>query len=223
MLSLIPKLFKAEPTAAIIDSRTLRATPENGQCAGYDGAKRKRGSKVHMAVNTLDHLLALHMTAADVGDRKAVARLAANIEDATGDGFARACRSGLYGREAAATEGIRLNGSSCLKPSAASYFSPGGRLWSVPLPGAGIDADWSRFASAMPQPLPDSKSLPPSDACSKNHSFSSEVHNTLYIYDSGIYCDHEQLSHRHAVRSVGMTEFGQTSRRSRLSPRSCTT
>src|SRR5579864_8284195 len=48
----------AEPTAAIIDSRTLRSTPESGQRAGYDGAKRKRGSKVHMAVDTLGHLLA---------------------------------------------------------------------------------------------------------------------------------------------------------------------
>lgn len=34
-----------EPTAANIDSRTLRSTPESGTRAGYDGAKRKRGSK----------------------------------------------------------------------------------------------------------------------------------------------------------------------------------
>jgi transposase len=38
----------AEPTAAIIDSRTLRSTPESGQRAGYDGGKRKRGSKLHL-------------------------------------------------------------------------------------------------------------------------------------------------------------------------------
>ena len=60
---------KADPTAAIIDSRTLRSTPESGPRAGYDGAKRKRGSKVHMAVDTLGNLLALHVTTADVGDR----------------------------------------------------------------------------------------------------------------------------------------------------------
>ena len=53
---------KEEPTTAIIDGRTLRSTPECGTRAGYDGAKRKRGSKVHMAVDTLGHLLALHMT-----------------------------------------------------------------------------------------------------------------------------------------------------------------
>lgn len=29
----------AEPSAAIIDSRTLRSTPESGTRAGYDGAK----------------------------------------------------------------------------------------------------------------------------------------------------------------------------------------
>src|SRR3954464_14942234 len=63
-----------EPTAAIIDSRTLRSTPESGTRAGYDGAKRKRGSKVHMAVDTLGHVLALHVTPADVGDRAAVGR-----------------------------------------------------------------------------------------------------------------------------------------------------
>ena len=54
-----------EPSAAIIDSRTLRSTPESGTRAGYDGANRKRGSKVHMAVDTLDHLLALHVTPAE--------------------------------------------------------------------------------------------------------------------------------------------------------------
>ena len=59
----------SEPTAAIIDSRTLRSTPESGQRAGYDGAKRKRGSKLHMAVDTLGHLLAMHVTPANVDDR----------------------------------------------------------------------------------------------------------------------------------------------------------
>ena len=45
-----------EPTAAALDSRTLRSTPESGSRAGYDGAKRKKGSKVHAAVDTLGHL-----------------------------------------------------------------------------------------------------------------------------------------------------------------------
>src|SRR5438045_1673216 len=50
---------KELPTAAILDSRTLRSTPESGERAGYDGHKKVNGSKVHLAVDTLGHLLAL--------------------------------------------------------------------------------------------------------------------------------------------------------------------
>jgi len=74
-----------EPTAAIIDSRTLRSSPESGTRAGYDGAKRKRGSKLHMAVDTLGHLLALHVTPANVDDRAEVGKLADAVQEATGE------------------------------------------------------------------------------------------------------------------------------------------
>jgi transposase len=74
-----------EPSAAIIDSRTLRSTPESGPRAGYDGAKRKRGSKLHMAVDTLGHLLALHVTPANVDDRAEVGKLAAAVQNVTGE------------------------------------------------------------------------------------------------------------------------------------------
>jgi transposase len=74
-----------EPSAAILDSRTLRSTPESGERAGYDGAKRKKGSKVHLAVDTLGHLLALHVTSADANDRAQVGRLAKAVQAATGD------------------------------------------------------------------------------------------------------------------------------------------
>jgi len=59
----------AQPSATILDSRTLQSSPESGHRAGHDGAKRKRGSKVHMAVDTLGHLLALHVTPASAQDR----------------------------------------------------------------------------------------------------------------------------------------------------------
>ena len=36
-----------EPTAAIWDSRTLQSTPESGAQAGWEGAKRRKGSKLH--------------------------------------------------------------------------------------------------------------------------------------------------------------------------------
>jgi len=75
----------AQPTATILDSRTLQSSPESGGRAGYDGAKRKRGSKVHLAVDTLGHLLALHVTPANEQDRAQVGRLAAAVQAETGD------------------------------------------------------------------------------------------------------------------------------------------
>jgi transposase len=73
-----------EPSAAIFDSRTLQSTPESGQRGGYDGAKRKKGSKVHMAVDTLGHLLSLHVTAANEQDRDQVGKLAKEVQKTTG-------------------------------------------------------------------------------------------------------------------------------------------
>jgi transposase len=73
------------PTAAILDSRTLQSTPESGARAGWDGAKRRNGTKVHIAVDTLGHLLALHVTPAHEQDRAQVAELAAQIQEVTGE------------------------------------------------------------------------------------------------------------------------------------------
>jgi transposase len=75
----------AEPSAAIFDSRTLLSTPERGTRAGYDGAKRRRGSTVHMAVDMLGHLLAAHVTAAHEQDRSQVSPLAEKVQEGTGD------------------------------------------------------------------------------------------------------------------------------------------
>jgi transposase len=71
------------PTAAIFDSRTLQSTPESGKRAGYDGAKRKKGSKVHIAVDTLGHLLALRVTPANQQDREQVSKLARDVQKVT--------------------------------------------------------------------------------------------------------------------------------------------
>jgi transposase len=75
----------AEPSAAIFDSRTVQSTPESGTRAGYDGAKRRRGSKVHMVVDILGYLLAAHVTAASEQDRSHVSLLAAKVQEVTGD------------------------------------------------------------------------------------------------------------------------------------------
>lgn len=74
----------AQPSAAILDARTLQSTPESGGRAGYDGAKKKQGSKIHAAVDTLGNLLALKVTAANEQDRAQVADVAARVQGVTG-------------------------------------------------------------------------------------------------------------------------------------------
>jgi transposase len=73
-----------QPPAAIFDSRTLQSTPESGGRAGYDGARRRKGSKVHAAVDTLGNLLALLVTPANEQDRAHVGELAQAVQEITG-------------------------------------------------------------------------------------------------------------------------------------------
>jgi transposase len=75
----------SDPTAAILDSRTLRSTPESGSRGGYDEAKRKKGTKVHAAVDTLGHLLALFVSPANEQERAWVGELAEAVQEATGE------------------------------------------------------------------------------------------------------------------------------------------
>jgi transposase len=79
-----------QPTGAIFDSATRPSTPESGHRAGYDGYKRRKGSKIHLAVDTLGHLLALQVTPADAQDRDQVGALAAAVQEVTGESVALA-------------------------------------------------------------------------------------------------------------------------------------
>jgi transposase len=102
-----------DPSAAILDSRTLRSSPESGHRAGYDGAKRKKGSKVHAAVDTLGHLLALHVTPANEQDREQVEKLAEAVQETTGESVVLAYVDQGYSGEAADAQaqahGIQLD------------------------------------------------------------------------------------------------------------------
>lgn len=103
---------KPEPTAAIFDGRTIQSTPESGRRAGYDGYKRRKGSKVHMAVDTLGHLLALHVTPANEQERAQVGTLAKAVQEVTGESVELAyVDQGYTGEDAfdaAASHGIIL-------------------------------------------------------------------------------------------------------------------
>ena len=100
------------PSAAILDSRTLQSTPESGARAGFDGHKKRKGSKVHVAVDTLGHLLALKVTPANEQDRAQVAALAAALQEVSGENvevaFVDQGYTGDQPAEDAARAGVRL-------------------------------------------------------------------------------------------------------------------
>jgi len=98
-----------QPSAAIFDSRTLQSTPESGARAQYDGAKRRRGSKTHIAVDTLGNLLALIVTPANSQDRALVGELAEKVQQATGETVELAFVDMGYTGEKAETE-AKANG-----------------------------------------------------------------------------------------------------------------
>jgi len=123
----------ADPSAAVLDSRTLRSTPESGHRGGYDGAKRKKGSKVHAAVDTLGHLLALRVTPATVQDRAQVGALAEALQEATGESVELAyVDRGYTGEEAsAAAEAHSIRLEVVKHPGAKKGFVLLPRRWVV--------------------------------------------------------------------------------------------
>src|SRR3954469_809221 len=100
------------PTAVILDSATRQSTPESGHRAGYDGHKKRRGSKIHAAVDTLGALLVVHVTPANASDRAQVAALAEAVQAVTGHtvelSFVDQGYAGEDPAAAAAEHGIRL-------------------------------------------------------------------------------------------------------------------
>ncbi len=81
-----------------------------------------------MAVDSLGHLLALHVTPASAEDRGEVERLARAVQAVTGDNVDIAYidqgYTGTRSANAAAAHGIRRS-SNCPKPNAVSFSCPG--------------------------------------------------------------------------------------------------
>ena len=174
---------KAAPTAAILDSRTLQGTPESAGHAGYDGAKGKKGSKVHLAVDTLGHLLALRVTPANEQDRFQVQALCQDVQEATGHSVQVAwVDQGYTGQEAAQgaqEEGIQLmvvklqeaKRASCSCPSSC----PGGGLWRGASPGLHAFDVWLKTSRDCRKPLRGCTSSPSPASCSPSLPNSSLI------------------------------------------------
>ncbi len=103
---------KPQPSAVVLDARTLQSTTESGARAGFDGHKKRKGSKTHMAVDTLGHLLALLVTPANEQERAQVEHLAQAVQEATGESveiaFVDQGYTGEEPEEAAKAHGIQL-------------------------------------------------------------------------------------------------------------------
>src|SRR5215813_1940809 len=144
----------ALPSAAIVDSRTLQATPESGTRAGYDGAKRRRDSQVHLAVDTLGPLLALPVTAANEQDRSHVHTLAEKVQAVTGGAVdLPTLTKGTWGRKRPRPIICSWQSSSCPKPRKALYCCPSAGWWSVVMPGQRAFAAWHGMMNSWPSPL----------------------------------------------------------------------
>jgi transposase len=102
----------AQPSAAIFDSRTLQSTPESGHRTGCNGHKNQRGTKIHAAVDTLGHLLALCVTPANENDRSQVEALCDAVQEVTGQNvqvaFVDAGYSGIEPEKEAGQYAVRL-------------------------------------------------------------------------------------------------------------------
>lgn len=103
---------QAEPSAVIMDGRTMQSSPESGARAGFDGHKKRRGSKVHLVVDTLGLLLTLLVTPANEQERAQVGALAEDVQAITGDSvdiaFVDEGYTGEQARRDAAQHAIQL-------------------------------------------------------------------------------------------------------------------
>jgi putative transposase len=69
-----------QPTAAIMDSQSVKTVEESAYPSGYDAHKNVKGRKRHLLVNTLGLPLSIYVTSADVQDRVGAQCLLAGIK-----------------------------------------------------------------------------------------------------------------------------------------------
>jgi transposase len=69
-----------QPSAAIMDSQSVKSVEESAHSSGYDAHKNVKGRKCHLLVDTLGLVLSVYVTSADVQDRVGAQCLLAGLK-----------------------------------------------------------------------------------------------------------------------------------------------
>ncbi len=174
---------QGQPSAIILDGRTLQPTCESGPRAGYDGYKRKKGSKVHMAVDTLGHLLAVQVTPANEQERAQVRSLAQEVQHVTGDtvtvAFVDQGYTGQEPAQAAQEEGIDLHVVKLPEAKTVSCCFLGAGSSNAALAGSTASVGLHATTSACRKRWLACISSSSRSSCSATLPPSSKVHNAL--------------------------------------------
>ncbi len=162
---------KADPSAVILDSRTIQSTPESGARAGFDGHKKRKGSKVHAAVDTLGHLLALVVTPANEQDRAQVGQLAQAVQAAVEEPVQiwRLSTKATPGRNQPRRpprKASSCKSSNIIKPSADLCCCPDAGWWNDRLRGPRGFGAWRAITNGCRPRWPDTIGWPLSRSCS---------------------------------------------------------